>query len=301
MPPLPRFWAHPMVRAALAITGLGILAVSVARFAMNQRQPPDRCPPGMAALEGAPPQPGRALLPRCCGVGQTLEGGACSGRAQTCATTQDSNASGQCVARFGVVSLPGGELFIGAADWEGQTGGDRFPRTRIEPFRIDVSEVTRERYDTCQTCKPTGGEPGLPVIHITAADAEAFCKTQGGRLPTSAEWVWAAAGPGARRYAWGNSGLVCRRAAYGMREGPCAQHGSIELVGSRPDGASPEGVLDLAGNVAEWTREDEGSFCARGGSADSTAAAQLKTWAAEACGDGASKASHIGFRCAYSP
>jgi len=289
-----------MVRVALAITGLGLLAYTVMRFALGQRQPPDRCPPGMVALEDTR-RPGRAPVQRCCGVGQTVKEGACSGRAKSCATTQDLNAHGQCVARFGVVSLQGGELYIGAADWEGQTGGDRFPRTRVEPFRIDVAEVTRERYQANETSPPRLPEPGLPVIHVTAVEAEAFCKTQGGRLPTAAEWVWAATGPDARRYAWGNSGLVCRRAVYGMAEGPCAQNGRIELVGSRPDGASPEGVLDLAGNVAEWTREADGSYCARGGSRHSTAAAQLKTWANEACGNGLVKMSHIGFRCAYSP
>jgi formylglycine-generating enzyme required for sulfatase activity len=300
MQPLARFWAHPMVRVALAITGLGLLTLAVLRFALAQRQP-DRCPAGMVALEDTRTEPGRAPVQRCCGVGQTVEGGVCSGRAKSCATTQDLNARGECVARFGVVSLPGGELFIGAADWEGQTGGDRFPRTRVEPFRIDVAEVTRDRYQADQTYPSRLLEPGGPVIHVTATEADAFCKTQGGRLPTSAEWIWAAAGPAARRYAWGNSGLVCRRAVYGMLEGPCAENGLIELVGSRPDGASPEGVLDLAGNVAEWTLEADGRFCARGGSAHSTAAAQLKTWAAEACGDGSFKASHLGFRCAYSP
>ncbi|HKY36642.1 MAG TPA: SUMF1/EgtB/PvdO family nonheme iron enzyme [Polyangiaceae bacterium] len=287
MQPLPSFWAHPMVRVALAITGLGLLAFTVMRFALGQRQPPDRCPAGMIAA-GA----------RCCGAGQTLENGRCSGPASSCAVSQDLNAEGQCVARFGVVSLPGGELFIGAADWEGQTGGERFPRTRIEPFRIDVNEVTFERYRTCASCVPLSGESGAPVVGIQAEVAEAFCQSQRGRLPSAAEWVWAAAGAAARRYAWGQSGLVCRRAAFGLILGPCAQQGQAELAGSRPDGASPEGLLDLAGNVAEWTREPgEARFAARGGSFRSTAAAELKTWAVEASGQASSPS--IGFRCAY--
>src|SRR5687768_14607198 len=151
MQPLQRFWAHPMVRAALAITGLGLLALAVLRFALGQREPPERCPAGMVAA-GA----------RCCGAGQTLVNDRCTGRATGCAVSQDLNPEGQCVARWGVVSLQGGELFIGAADWEGQTGGERFPRTRVEPFRIDVSEVTLERYRACQGCTPKAGEPGMP-------------------------------------------------------------------------------------------------------------------------------------------
>jgi sulfatase modifying factor 1 len=289
MQPLPRLLAHPMVRVALAITGLGLLAFSVLRFALGQREPPDRCPSGMTAVG-----------PRCCGAGQGLEAGQCSGRAASCAATQDANADGQCVARFGVVRLPGGELFIGAADWEGQTGAERFPRTRVEPFRIDVNEVTFERYRTCGGCPPRSGEAGAPVVMVTASEAAAFCQTQRGRLPSAAEWVWAAAGSTARRYAWGNSGLVCRRAAFGLSQGPCARQGQAELAGSRPDGASPEGMLDLAANVAEWTREADGTFAARGGSFRSAAAGELKSWATEAVG-GAQKASHVGFRCVYAP
>jgi formylglycine-generating enzyme required for sulfatase activity len=292
---LPSFWAHPMVRVALAITGLGLLAFTVMRFALGQRQPPERCPAGMIASS-----------PHCCGAGQIVAGGLdgprCLGRATSCAVSQAVNPDGQCVARFGVVSLPGGELFIGAADWEGQAGGERFPRTRVEPFRIDLNEVTYERYGACSSCAPLHGEPGAPVVMISATAAEAFCQSQRGRLPSAAEWVWAAAGSTARRYAWGQSGLVCRRAAFGLFSGPCAQQGRAELAGSRPEGASPEGLLDLTGNVAEWTREaGEARFAARGGSYRSKAAAELKTWAAEASGDGQLQTPHIGFRCAYSP
>jgi sulfatase modifying factor 1 len=286
----PRFWAHPMVRVALAITGLGLLALAVLRFALGQREPPDRCPTGMLAVG-----------PRCCGAGQALVAGKCSGHATSCAVSQDLNADGQCVARFGGVSLPGGELFIGAADWEAQTGGERFPRTRVEPFRLDVSEVTVQRYASCASCGPIRGEPGSPVVDLTALQAEVFCESQHGRLPTAAEWVWAAAGGAARRFAWGNSGLVCRRAAFGLLHGPCAEQGQAELSGSRPDGASPEGLLDLAGNVAEWTREPDGGFAARGGSFRSTAAAELKSWSVEAVSGGLAKSPHVGFRCAYAP
>jgi formylglycine-generating enzyme required for sulfatase activity len=55
-------------------------------------------------------------------------------------------------------------------------------------------------------------------------------------------------------------------------------------------------VLDLAGNVAEWTREPDGSFVARGGSYRSELAGDLKTWAVEAR---QARAPHVGFRCVY--
>ncbi|HEY6081475.1 MAG TPA: SUMF1/EgtB/PvdO family nonheme iron enzyme [Polyangiaceae bacterium] len=282
---LARVYAHPLGRLALGLAGLGLGALLVARFALERRLPPERCPVGMLALG-----------PRCCGAGQTLVAGDCTGRAQSCSSAQELDAKGQCVARSGVVSFTAGELQIGAADWEGATGAERFPRTHVDAFQLDRSEVTLERWLRCSACPPRAGEPGLPLSDVTPAEAEVFCQSQAGRLPTAAEWVWAAAGGSARRYAWGNSGLVCRRAAFGLEHGPCADGGRPELAGSRPDGASPEGVLDLSGNVAEWTRERAGGYAARGGSYRSTAAADLKAWAAVAP---AEKALHIGFRCAY--
>jgi formylglycine-generating enzyme required for sulfatase activity len=238
------------------------------------------------------------LHERCCGAGQSAAAGACDGVAASCSSAQERGRDGQCVARFGVLSLPGGELFIGAADWDGASGGERFPRTRVAPFRIDVSEVTQARYRTCPSCGAQPGAPGSPVTNVTPQQAELFCRSQGGRLPTPAEWVFAAAGTAARRYPWGNSGLVCRRAAFGLEHGPCAELGGPELSGSRPDGASPEGAQDLAGNVAEWACDPGGACTARGGSYRSVSAAELKSWAALPNRD---KAPYIGFRCAYPP
>jgi formylglycine-generating enzyme len=287
-------WSHPLLRAGLALGGLGLLSLAVARFALEQRKPPERCPPGMAAL-GA----------RCCGAGQQLEHGACTGRASSCSAAQDLNEAGECVARVGVVSFAGGVLEIGAADWDGASGGERFPRSSVAPFRLDVAEVTLERFRACPSCREacpacaaSASEPGLPVVDIEPNQAERFCASQRGRLPTPAEWVWAAASGSARRYPWGNSGLVCRRAAFGLEHGPCAESGTAELVGARPDGATPEGVLDLAGNVAEWTRDASGAYDARGGSFRSSSAAELKSWASL---PGPQKALYIGFLCAYPP
>jgi formylglycine-generating enzyme required for sulfatase activity len=294
MPALASLWSHPLVRAGSSLTGLGLLAFGVVHFALEQRRAPERCPAGMLAV-GV----------RCCGAGQELGDGACRGRARSCSVAQELDEDGRCVARFGVVSLPGGELAIGAADWDGESGGERFPRTQVAPFRLDVAEVTQRRFRDCDACvracpacAASNDEPGLPVVSVSPPDAEAFCRSQHGRLPSAAQWVWAAAGGAARRYPWGNSGLVCRRAAFGLERGPCADAGGVELVGSRPDGATAEGVLDLAGNVAEWTREASGQYTARGGSFRSRSAAELKSWAALPDHE---KALYIGFRCAYPP
>lgn len=281
--------AHPATRAGLAVAAVGLAGLGTARWALDQHQPPGRCPAGM-----------RTHSTRCCGAGQTLRAGHCSGRASSCSTTQELDPEGQCVARSGVARFAGGELAIGATDWDGVTGGERFPRTRVAPFQLDLVEVTLQRFLTCTSCPRHEGEPGLPVTNVSPAEAEAFCGSQGGRLPTAGEWVWAAAGASGRRFAWGNSGLVCRRAVFGLTQGPCGSPSEAQvlpdLVGSRPDGASPEGVLDLAGNVAEWTLEPSGGYAARGGSFRSVSAAELKSWATLPDRE---KALYIGFRCAY--
>lgn len=98
------------------------------------------------------------------------------------------------------------------------------------------------------------------------------------------------------RYPWGQTGLVCRRATFGLEHGPCSSEATgPDLAGSRPDGATPTGILDLAGNVAEWTNEPNGGTLARGGSFRSRLAADLKTWAARPDPPGPD----VGFRCAY--
>src|SRR6185503_21054203 len=101
-----------------------------------------------------------------------------------------------------------------------------------------------------------------------------------GALPSRDQLAFAAAGQTGRRYAWGDTGAVCRRAAWGLASGPCAEGASgPEIAGAHPDGASPEGVLDLAGNVAEWSAPDRADAPVaevRGGSFADGAASALR-------------------------
>jgi sulfatase modifying factor 1 len=208
--------------------------------------------------------------------------------------------SGSCVLLQRRVSLAGGSVSIGATDWEGASQSLR--SFRVHAFQLDRAEVTLARYLVCVSAThcprlPAQTEPGRPVVNVSPTEAARFCTFEGGRLPSSAEWLFAAAGATGSHYAWGNTGLVCRRASFGMASGPCAEGATgPELAGARPDGASPDGILDLTGNVAEWTIEPDGSFVARGGSYRSELASELKTWAFEAA---ESAAPQVGFRCAY--
>lgn len=157
-------------------------------------------------------------------------------------------------------------------------------------------------------------QPGFerhPVNEVTWNGARSYCAWRGARLPTEAEWEAAARGREGRRYPWGDQPPTAERAVFGRRSN------ETEPVGSRPAGATPDGVHDLAGNVAEWTsslyrpypyrrddgREDPevpGERVTRGGDHvfDSTPEKLRTTFRA-----GFSRATdvghrHIGFRCA---
>lgn len=280
-------------RVLLAVGAVGVVVAGAAILASHTQSTVARCGAGLVEL-GA----------RCCGSGQRLEGSACVGEPTDCGPTLSLSHDG-CVAPPRVVFFAAGELDLAPLDWE--AAGLVTPRhVHVDAFRLDAFEVTRERWEGCVLARQclaidpsTPREPGLPVVNVSADAAALFCAYAGGKLPSSDQLLFAAAGPTAHRYPWGETGAVCRRAAFGMVTGPCAT-GAVgpDLAGSRPDGASPEGVFDLAGNAAEWALGPSGVPEARGGSFSDSAAASLRAWDRRALPDGAA-ARDIGLRCAY--
>lgn len=110
----------------------------------------------------------------------------------------------------------------------------------------DYREVTRYRWGSNA---PPARLANHPVVLVSAADAEAYCRWRrpGGRLPTESEWEKASRGGDGRLFPWGDAWSTTRlnSAASGI--------GGTTRVGRYPAGASPYGLLDTAGNVFQWT------------------------------------------------
>jgi formylglycine-generating enzyme required for sulfatase activity len=93
-----------------------------------------------------------------------------------------------------------------------------------------------------------------PVTQVTWNGASRYCLDQGKRLPTEAEWEYAAGGARGHRFPWGDAEPRCEGVVFGRGSGlGCAGHGpGPEDVGTATQDRSPQGVFDLAGNVGEW-------------------------------------------------
>ena len=141
----------------------------------------------------------------------------------------------------------------------------------LSAYKIGKFEVTNAQYAQCvaaSVCTVPGftysyTHPAYygnsefansPVIYVDWNQANAYCVWSGGRLPTEAEWEKAARGPSSRVYPWGDSGPTTARANYNSIVGDTTR------VGSYPTGASPYGVMDMAGNVWEWVHDWYGPY-----------------------------------------
>lgn len=136
--------------------------------------------------------------------------------------------------------------------------------------------------------------PDDPVVHVAWADARAYCRWRGARLPTEDEWEFAARGQSRRIYPWGDEWEPVRV------HRPGGSLPGLEPVRSRPGDATPTGIVDLAGSVSEWTSTaspEGGRQQVKGGSWRSLRASAYR--AAQAIQTEPDySSSDLGFRCA---
>jgi formylglycine-generating enzyme required for sulfatase activity/energy-coupling factor transporter ATP-binding protein EcfA2 len=163
------------------------------------------------------------------------------------------------------VRVPAGEFTMGSTGTEQYSDDDEKPQHQVilDEFWILRTEVTNGQYKECVEAKEKGAANGCeppsnsywdketlarwPVTHVTWQQASQYATWKGGRLPTEAEWEKACRSTDARIYPWGDELPTNKLANFSSNEG------TVTDVGNYVDGQSPYGLLDMAGNVWEWT------------------------------------------------
>jgi formylglycine-generating enzyme required for sulfatase activity len=138
-------------------------------------------------------------------------------------------------------------------------------QVELSAYAIDLTPVTNAEYEKFLKAsgyspriqhnflehwvdgKPPVGKEDHPVVYVDLNDARAYAEWAGKRLPTDAEWQFAAEGPERLRYPWGDR----------MEAGTCNWEAATTSVHAYPDGRSPFGCYDMSGNTWEWTESEQ--------------------------------------------
>ena len=162
----------------------------------------------------------------------------------------------------GFVYVPGGEFLMGTDDPEADSDAQPAHRQFLPSFYIGRCEVTHAEWKRFRPeHRIPAGYGRHPITNVSLEDAGAYCRFVGGRLPTDAEWEKAARGTDGRLYPWGDLFLPERanlRHAARHPSTACLAPGvrrGLKRVDAHPDGASPYGALNMAGNAWEWVSD----------------------------------------------
>jgi eukaryotic-like serine/threonine-protein kinase len=178
-----------------------------------------------------------------------------------------------------IIYVPEGEFLMGSNYDDNQAQDNEFPQhtVSLDSFWIDQTEITNKKYALCirdgncelpsemnsYTREVYFTSPqfeNYPVIYVSWFQSSQYCSWAGRRLPTEAEWEFAARGSDGRIYPWGTGTLAGTYLNFADINAPFSYaYGGINdgyadtsPVGNYPQGASPYGVLDMSGNVWEW-------------------------------------------------
>ena len=156
-----------------------------------------------------------------------------------------------------MVRVPSGSFRMGSED--GPDNERPVHEVFLDAFYIDKYEVTNAQY--LAFAEAAGYEqpeylrveafrdPDQPVVALPWPYAKAYCEWAGMKLPSEAQWEKAARGIDGRTYPWGNEAPDETRGCFNASDHPV-------VVGTYPDGVSPYGAHDMAGNVWEWTYDE---------------------------------------------